>query len=116
MSSFRFKAVNEASKRKPKRVEASAKRPSEYFGELVFGRAQMEKYLSKRTFDALVESIDKGTPLSRELRLYLLRKRLEQTLLRLEADKDVYVVRSLRSEWSTKGCSPRHSSDSTIPT
>jgi glutamine synthetase len=67
MSSLRFKVVNEASNRKAKAVEAPDKRPSDYFGELVFGRKQMEKYLSKRTYEALVESIDKGTPLSREV-------------------------------------------------
>ena len=67
MSSLRFKVVNEAFKRKAKDTEVKEKRPSEYFGEMVFGRDKMKNYLSKRTYWTLIESIDKGIPLSRDI-------------------------------------------------
>ncbi|MEG0948010.1 MAG: glutamine synthetase III [Bacteroidales bacterium] len=67
MSSLRFKVVDEAFKRKAKTPEAKKERPSDYFGEMVFGRDKMQKYLSKRTYSTLIESIDKGIPLSREI-------------------------------------------------
>ena len=34
-------------------VEAPSKNPSDYFGEKVFGRKQMRKYLNKQTYEAL---------------------------------------------------------------
>ena len=37
--------------------------PSEYFGELVFNRKQMEKYLDAKTLKALLACIDGGRPL-----------------------------------------------------
>ena len=40
--------------------------PSEYFGELVFNRKQMEKYLDAKTLKALLACIDGGRPLDRE--------------------------------------------------
>ena len=40
--------------------------PSEYFGELVFNRKQMEKYLDAKTLKALLACIDGGRPLDLE--------------------------------------------------
>lgn len=66
MSTLRFKVLDEAFKRKAVVLDAEEKRPSEFFGEHVFGRAAMAKYLSKRTYNAIIDAIDNGTPLSRE--------------------------------------------------
>ena len=41
--------------------------PSDYFGEKVFNHAAMRKYLDKRTYALLSETMEKGTPLSREV-------------------------------------------------
>ncbi|MBR5139297.1 MAG: glutamine synthetase III [Alistipes sp.] len=48
-------------------VEAPSTRPSDYFGVKVFGRNVMRKYLDKPTYDALLNTMDNGTPLSLEL-------------------------------------------------
>ena len=48
-------------------VKAPSARPSDYFGSKVFGRAVMRKYLDKTTYEALLSTMDNGTPLSLEL-------------------------------------------------
>ncbi len=48
-------------------VNAPSARPSDYFGEKVFGRAVMRKYLDKFTYESLLSTMDNGTPLSLEL-------------------------------------------------
>ena len=40
---------------------------SEYYGENVFNRKAMQKYLSKETYKALTHAIDNGTPIDREI-------------------------------------------------
>ncbi len=66
MSTLRFKAVEEASKRVPSEVTVPGL-PSEYYGKSVFNRTQMEKYLSKETVKTILEAIDQGTTLHREI-------------------------------------------------
>jgi len=48
-------------------VKAPEGRPSDYFGANVFGRAAMRKYLDKKTFEALSDTMANGTPLTREV-------------------------------------------------
>ncbi|MCI5718441.1 MAG: glutamine synthetase III [Alistipes sp.] len=48
-------------------VKAPASRPSEYFGEKVFGRTAMRRYLDKQTYEALLNTMENGTPLQLEL-------------------------------------------------
>ena len=48
-------------------VKAPEGRPSDYFGEKVFGHKAMRKYLTKSTYEALMETIENGTPFSREV-------------------------------------------------
>jgi glutamine synthetase len=67
MSNLRFKAVEEASKRKAFQIESPDERPSEYYGRFVFNRENMQKYLSKHTFSILADAIDNGSPLTREI-------------------------------------------------
>lgn len=67
MSILRFKAVEEASKRVPVEVADPGQLPSEYFGKNVFDRTQMSKYLSKETMGTVLEAIDRGTTLYREI-------------------------------------------------
>ena len=52
--------------KKAKPVDKPDGLPSEYFGELVFNRKQMEKYLDAKTLKALLACIDGGHPLDRE--------------------------------------------------
>ncbi|MDR1708010.1 glutamine synthetase III family protein [Dysgonomonas sp.] len=67
MTKLRFKAVALASERKPLEVKKPTSKTSEYYGEKVFNRKAMTKYLSKETFKALNDAIDKGQSVNRNL-------------------------------------------------
>lgn len=67
MSRLRFKAVEEASKHTPVEIAAPDGLPSEYYGKYVFNRKRMAKYLSKETMKTVLEAIDKGATLQREI-------------------------------------------------
>lgn len=67
MTKLRFRAVAMASERKPVEVRKPEKKTSEYYGEKVFNRKAMTKYLSKETFKALNNAIDKGGSVNRNL-------------------------------------------------
>ena len=64
---LRFKMVEAALNHRAVDVKAPASRPSEYFGEKVFGRAAMRRYLDKQTYEALLNTMENGTPLQLEL-------------------------------------------------
>ena len=63
MSKLRFDVVQDAFKKRALDVTAPAERPSAYFGELVFNREKMHKYLDVKTYEALVDCIDNGRSL-----------------------------------------------------
>ena len=67
MSSLRFRMVEAAINRKPLAAQTPEGRPSEYFGTKVFNRAAMRRYLHKTIYDAMLDTMDNGTPLSREI-------------------------------------------------
>lgn len=62
MSKLRFRVVESAFEKKATELTTPAERPSEYYGELVFNREKMFKYLPERAYERLVDSIDNGTP------------------------------------------------------
>ncbi len=67
MANLRFKAVEEAYKKKPVEVITPIERPSEFFGKYVFNRAKMYKYLSADVYEKLTDVIDNGTRLDRNM-------------------------------------------------
>jgi glutamine synthetase len=67
MSSLRFKAVEEAFKKKALEVTPPSKFTSDYYGKYVFNRATMAKYLSKDTLKSLKNVIDKGATLNLDI-------------------------------------------------
>jgi glutamine synthetase len=67
MSNLRFKAVEEAFKKKAVVVSAPDSLTSKYYGKHVFNKEQMTKYLSKETLKVLTNVIEKGETLDREL-------------------------------------------------
>ena len=67
MSISRFNAVEKASTRKAVEAVTPKQKVSEYYGENVFNRKAMQKYLSKETYKALTHAIDNGTPIDREI-------------------------------------------------
>ena len=67
MSTLRFRVVETAFTKKAVDVAVPDERPSEYFGKYVFNWAKMFKYLPEKTYRKLVDAIDNGTPLDREI-------------------------------------------------
>ena len=66
MSKLRFRVVETAFKKRAAEVPAPAERPSDYFGQNVFNRAKMFKYLTEKAYERITDCIDNGTPLDRE--------------------------------------------------
>ena len=64
---LRFKAVEETLGREPVAVQEPNGRPSDYYGEYVFNREKMFRYLPIKTYEALVDAIDNQKALSREV-------------------------------------------------
>ncbi|MCL1938009.1 MAG: glutamine synthetase III [Candidatus Azobacteroides sp.] len=67
MSNLRFKAVEDAFKKKAVIVSPPEQSTSKYYGKYVFNKEQMTKYLSKETLEILTDVIEKGKTLDREL-------------------------------------------------
>ena len=65
MSSLRFNAVEEAFKKKALVVESPVGLISDYFGQYVFNRTTMSKYLSVDTLKAVQDAVDNGVSLER---------------------------------------------------
>lgn len=66
MSRLRFDVVQDAFKKKAVSVDIPAEKVSEYFGELVFNRDKMQKYLDAKTFERLVNCMDNAEALDRK--------------------------------------------------
>ena len=63
MSNLRNAIVLEAFKKKAADIPVPESEVSRYFGELVFTREKMRRYLEPETYDALVNCIDEGLSL-----------------------------------------------------
>ena len=63
MSSSRLDLVRRSFEKKAPSAVAPVQKVSEYFGELVFDRPKMRKYLDPDTLEALIDCIDNGKPL-----------------------------------------------------
>ena len=66
MSKLRFRVVETAFKKQAVEVPTPDERPSGYFGQNVFNRAKMFKYLTEKAYGRITDCIDNGTPLDRE--------------------------------------------------
>lgn len=67
MSKLRFRVVESAFKKKATPVEIPSERPSEYFAKYVFNREKMFKYLPSKVYAKLVDVMDHGAPLERQV-------------------------------------------------
>ncbi|MDY4551184.1 MAG: glutamine synthetase III [Parabacteroides sp.] len=67
MSKLRFRVVETAFGKKAVERPVQTERPTEYYGELVFNRAKMFKYLPEKVYEKLIDCIDNSTPLDREI-------------------------------------------------
>ena len=66
MSNLRFKVVESAFEKKATDVNIPAERPADYFGQLVFNREKMFKYLPEKIYNKLIDCIDNAMPLDRD--------------------------------------------------
>ena len=67
MTSLRFNVVEKAFQAKPQPVPVPDGRPSEYFGKYVFNREKMFKYLPSTVYARLVDAMDNGAPMDRDI-------------------------------------------------
>ena len=67
METLRFQVVGEAFKKKPLDVKTPADRPAKYFGQKVFNREKMYKYLPKDVYEKMIDVIENGACLDREV-------------------------------------------------
>ena len=67
MQTLRFQVVGEAFKKKPLEVKAPSERPSQYYASKVFNREKMYKYLPVDVYNAMVDVIDNGARLERDV-------------------------------------------------
>ena len=66
-SNLRFKVVEAAFHKKPLEVPTPSERPSEYYAKYVFNKEKMFKYLPNDTFVALMDAIENGAALNRNI-------------------------------------------------
>ena len=67
MSKLRFRVVEKAFQTKPLEVTDPSERPSEYFAKYVFNREKMFKYLPTPVYSKLVDAMDNGVALDRDI-------------------------------------------------
>ena len=66
MGNLRYQALKEALNRQPVPV-SEAPRRSEIFGKNVFNEMAMRQYLTKSSYRSLMDAIDKGSKISRDV-------------------------------------------------
>lgn len=67
MSNIRFQALQSVSTRTIPEVVMPSAKISDFFGCNVFDKKKMKEYLSKEAFQSIIDSIDKGVPVEREI-------------------------------------------------
>ncbi|MDB5149837.1 MAG: glutamine synthetase type [Mucilaginibacter sp.] len=67
MSNIRFKALQDVLSRTIPEVKPPSPKISDYFGSNVFDKKKMKEYLSSEAYQGIVNSIDKGEPIPRDL-------------------------------------------------
>ncbi len=71
MPTLRFKALETVLERTTPEVKKPSDKISDYFGANVFDKTKMQEYLPKETFKALLNSIESGTPIDRNIAEYI---------------------------------------------
>ncbi len=66
MAIIRFKALEQVFDRKPIHVTPPSDKTSDYFAINVFDKIKMQKYLSKDSFNHVMDAIDEGSPIDRK--------------------------------------------------
>ena len=67
MPKLRFRVIEAAFGKKAVEVKQPSQRPTEYFAKYVFNRAKMQQYLAPDIYNKLIDVIDNGAPLDRNI-------------------------------------------------
>ncbi|MDT3401408.1 glutamine synthetase III family protein [Mucilaginibacter terrae] len=67
MSNIRFQALQTVLTRTIPEIKAPAVKISDYYGANVFDKKKMREYLSKEAYQSIIDSIDKGETVEREM-------------------------------------------------
>ena len=67
MSKMRFFALQELANRKPLEISNPSNKLSDYYGSHVFDRKKMQEYLPKEAYNAVINAIEKGVPITRQV-------------------------------------------------
>lgn len=67
MSKMRFFALQELANRRPKEVIYPSGKLSDYYADHVFNRKKMQEFLPKEAYNAVMDAIENGTPINREM-------------------------------------------------
>ena len=67
MSKMRFFALQELANRRPVKVDYPSEKLADYYGNHVFDRKKMQEYLPSEAYKAVINAIEKGTPINREM-------------------------------------------------
>jgi glutamine synthetase len=67
MSNIRFKALQDVLSRTIPEVKTPFSKISDYFGANVFDKKKMKEYLSSEAYQGIINSIEKGEPIPRDL-------------------------------------------------
>jgi glutamine synthetase len=64
---MRFFALQELANRRPKEVIYPSGKLSDYYADHVFNRKKMQEFLPKEAYNAVMDAIENGTPINREM-------------------------------------------------
>ena len=64
---MRFFALQELANRRPVKVDYPSEKLADYYGNHVFDRKKMQEYLPSEAYKAVINAIEKGTPINREM-------------------------------------------------
>ena len=67
MENLRIKALEKLFDRQARKAETPNKKVSEYYGEMTFGKEAMREFLTQEAYKELINSIEKGDPINREI-------------------------------------------------
>lgn len=67
MSTMRFRALETVLSRTAIRVNPPSNKISDYYGINVFDQGKMKEYLSKEAYNSIMDSIELGTPIDRQI-------------------------------------------------
>lgn len=67
MAELRFKALEELFSRQPKIVKLPSNEITDFFGQKVFDRPKMEKFLNKEAFQSVMNAINEGKSIDRKI-------------------------------------------------